>query len=427
MGDSKIVFVKAREVLDSRGNPTVEAEVATSSFKATAIAPSGASTGTHEVLELRDGDRRFGGKGVLKAVDNVNKKIAPKLKGMDVIDFREVDRVMIELDGTPTKSKLGGNAIVAVSLAVVKAGALASDLELHEFLGPKSRTLPIPMMNIINGGRHAGTGLKIQEFMVVPAGAESFSEALRMGAEVYQTLKGILKETYGPAATNVGDEGGFAPPMDTTSQALDMIIKAIEQAGYVPGKDISLALDSAATEFCNQGVYSIDQKRLGPMELLDYYCALVRKYPIVSIEDPFNEEAFDMFKLITFRMGKKLQIIGDDLLVTNIQRIQKAIDMKAANATLLKVNQVGSVSESIDAAELSFRSDYRVVVSHRSGETEDTSIADLAVALECGQIKTGAPARAERTAKYNRLLRIEEQLGKDAKFPGMKMYERKRD
>jgi len=427
MGDSKIVSVKAREVLDSRGNPTVEAEVATSSFKVTAIAPSGASTGTHEVLELRDGGQRFGGKGVLKAVGNVNKKIGPKLKGMDAIDYREADRVMIDLDGTPTKSKLGGNAMVAVSLAVAKAGALASDLELHQFLGPQSSTLPIPMMNIINGGRHAGTGLRIQEFMIVPAGAERFSEALRMGAEVYQTLRGILMEAYGPSAVNVGDEGGFAPPMETTAQALDMIVKAIEKAGYVPGKDVSLALDCAASEFCSQGVYSIDKKRLGPMELLDQYSAWVRKYPIVSIEDPFNEEAFDMFKLMTYRMGRKLQIIGDDLLVTNIQRIQKAIDMGAANATLLKVNQIGTVSESMEAASLSFKSGYRVVVSHRSGETEDTSIADLAVALGCGQIKTGAPARAERTAKYNRLLRIEEQLGKKALFPGMKMYERKKD
>jgi enolase len=427
MGESKIISVKAREVLDSRGNPTVEAEVATSAFQATAIAPSGASTGTHEVLELRDGDQRFGGKGVLLAVGNVNKKIGPKLKGMDAIDYREVDRVMIDLDGTPTKSKLGGNAIVAVSLAVAKVGALASDQELYQFLGPKSSTLPIPMMNIINGGRHAGTGLKIQEFMIVPAGAERFSDALRMGTEVYQTLKVILMEAYGPSATNVGDEGGFAPPMETTTQALDMIVKAIEKAGYAPGKDVSLAMDCAASEFCNQGVYSIDKRRLGPMELLDHYSGLVKKYPIVSIEDPFDEEAFDMFKLMTYRMGRKLQIVGDDLLVTNLQRIQKAIDMQAANATLLKVNQIGTVSESMDAAALSFKSGYRVVVSHRSGETEDTSIADLAVALECGQIKTGAPARAERTAKYNRLLRIEEQLGKKALFPGMKMYERKKD
>jgi len=427
MGDSKIISVKAREVLDSRGNPTVEAEVATSSFKVTAIAPSGASTGSHEVLELRDGDQRFGGKGVLKAVGNVNKKIGPKLKGMDATDYVAVDKFMIDLDGTPTKSKLGGNAIVAVSLAVAKAGALASGQELYEFLGPKSCTLPIPMMNIINGGKHAGTGLQIQEFMIVPAGAKCFSEALRMGAEVYQTLREILKQAYGPSAINVGDEGGFAPPMETTTEALDMIVKAIEEAGYAPGKDVSLAMDCAASEFCNQGVYNIDKKRLGPMELLDRYSAWVKNYPIVTIEDPFHEDAFDMFKLMTLRMGWKLQVLGDDLLVTNIQRIRKAVDMKAVNATLLKVNQIGTVSEAMEAAYLSLTSGFRVVVSHRSGETEDTSIADLAVALECGQIKTGAPARAERTAKYNRLLRIEEQLGSKAKYPGAKMYERKRD
>jgi len=425
LAGSKIVEVKAREVLDSRGNPTVEAEVRTASFKITAVAPSGASTGTHEVLELRDGGKRFLGRGVLKAVENVNKKIAPKLKGMDAEDLGAIDEAMIKLDGTPNKKKLGGNAIVAVSLAAAKAGALAKGVELHEHLGPGSRTLPVPMMNIINGGKHAGTGLAIQEFMVVPAGARCFSDALRMGAEVYHNLRSILKETYGPSAINIGDEGGFAPPFETSQQAMDTIVKAIEKAGYVPGKDVSIALDCAASEFCDQGVYSIDKRRIGPVDLMETYFSWVKHYPIVSIEDPFHEEAWDMMSLITLRLGHKVQIVGDDMFVTNVERIKRAIERKAGNATLLKVNQIGSVSEAIAAARLSFDNDYRVVVSHRSGETEDTSIADLAVALESGQIKTGAPARGERTAKYNRLLRIEEELGSKAAFPGAAFYAKK--
>jgi len=422
MANAQILNVRGREVLDSRGNPTVEAEVSTSSFVVTAIAPSGASTGTHEVLELRDGGNRYGGKGVQKAVQNVNRLIAPKLKGMDVTDLRAIDQVMIELDGTKNKERLGGNAMVAVSLAAAKAGAVAKGVELHEHLGPGSRLLPMPMMNIINGGKHAGTGLNIQEFMIVPVGATNFSDALRMGAEVYQTLRGLLSESFGPAAINVGDEGGFAPPFDSTRQALDAIMKAIEKAGYIPGKDISLALDCAASEFCNKGVYSIDKGRVGPQDLLDYYSVLLRNYPLVSIEDPVDEEDFDLMALMTLRMGRKVQLIGDDMFVTNVERISKAIAKKAGNCTLLKVNQIGTVSESMDAAKLSFEAGYRVVVSHRSGETEDTSIADLAVALGCGQIKTGAPARAERTAKYNRLLRIEEMLGKKAEFPGNEFY-----
>jgi enolase len=363
--------------------------------------------------------------GVLKAVDNVNKKIAPKLKGMGVEDLRAIDEVMIKLDGTPNKARLGGNAIVAVSLAVAKAGALAKGVELYEHLGPGSRTLPVPMMNIINGGKHAGTGLSIQEFMVVPAGAKSFADALRMGAEVYHNLKGILKEAYGPSAINIGDEGGFAPPFETSQQAMDTIVKAIEKAGYTPGKDVFLALDCAASEFCNQGVYSIDKRRLGPVDLMETYFSWVKRFPIVSIEDPFHEESLDMMSLITLRLGHKVQLVGDDMFVTNVERIKMAIERKAGNATLIKVNQIGSVSEAIAAARLSLDNDYRVVVSHRSGETEDTSIADLAVALECGQIKTGAPARGERTAKYNRLLRIEEELGSKAKFPGAAFYAKK--
>jgi enolase len=426
MANAQITNVRGREVLDSRGNPTVEAEVSTSSFVVTAIAPSGASTGTHEVLELRDGGKRYGGKGVQKAVHNVNRLIAPKLKGMDVTDLRAIDQVMIELDGTKIKERLGGNAMVAVSLAAARAGSVAKGVELHEHLKPGSRMLPMPMMNIINGGKHAGTGLNIQEFMIVPVGATEFSGALRMGAEVYQTLRWILRDSFGPAAINVGDEGGFAPPFDNTRQALDAIVKAIEKAGYIPGKEISLALDCAASEFCDKGVYSIDKRRIGPQELLDYYSVLLRDYPLVSIEDPVDEDDFDLMALMTLRMGRKVQLIGDDMFVTNVERIRKAIAKKAGNCTLLKVNQIGTVSESIDAAQLSFDAGYRVVVSHRSGETEDTSIADLAVALGCGQIKTGAPARAERTAKYNRLLRIEEMLGKKAEFPGMDLYKHRK-
>jgi len=425
MADSKIVRIKAREVLDSRGSPTVEAEVITSSFVARAIAPSGASTGSHEVLELRDGGERFGGKGVLRAVENVNRVISPKLKGMDCTEQKEIDIALIKLDGTSNKSKLGGNATTAVSLAVAHAGAKAKGVELHEHLSQGSRILPVPMMNIINGGKHAGTGLRIQEFMVVPAGASKFSEALRMGAEVYQSLRAILKEAYGPSAINVGDEGGFAPPFDNTRQAMDMIMKAIQKAGYEPGKDVFLALDCAASEFCNQGVYCLDNRRIGPQELLDLYSALKRDYPLVSIEDPVHEDAFDLMALMTLRMGKRIQLVGDDIFVTNVDRIKRAIQMKAGNATLIKVNQIGTVTEAMEAAELSFKANYGVVVSHRSGETEDTSIADIAVALGCGQIKTGAPARAERTSKYNRLLRLEEELGEKAKFPGAAIYRRK--
>ncbi|MCU0862105.1 MAG: phosphopyruvate hydratase [Methanomassiliicoccales archaeon] len=426
LSGSKIVDVRAREVLDSRGNPTVEAQVSTSSFKVTAIAPSGASTGSHEVLELRDGGERYLGKGVLKAVENVNKRIAPKLKGMDAEDLQAADQAMIDLDGTPYKKKLGGNAVVAVSLAVAKAGALSKGVELYEHLGPGSCTLPIPMMNIINGGKHAGTGLRIQEFMIVPAGAKCFADSLRMGAEVYHTLKSLLKEQFGPGAINLGDEGGFAPPLEGTRQALDLIVKGIEKAGYVPGKDVFLALDCAASEFCNQGVYELDKRRIGPVDLMEFYFSLAKNYPLVSIEDPFHEEAFDMMSLMTMRIGHKLQVVGDDMFVTNVQRIRMAIERKAGNATLLKVNQIGTVSEAIDAARLSFDNGYRVVVSHRSGETEDTSIADLTVALGCGQIKTGAPARGERTAKYNRLLRIEDELGSKAKFPGAAFYAKKK-
>ena len=427
MSDSKIISVRAWEVLDSRGNPTVEEEVRTASCIAIGIAPSGASTGSYEVLELRDQDsKRYGGKGVLKAVDNVNSVIARKIKGMDCTDLKGVDGALVKLDGTHDKSRLGGNATVAVSLAVARAGALAKGVELHEHLGT-GMTLPVPMMNIINGGKHAGTGLKVQEFMVVPAGAKRFSESLRMGVEVYQNLRALLKDTYGPSAINVGDEGGFAPPFNDTRQALDAIVKAIAKAGYDPGKEVFIALDCAASEFCEQGVYKIDNRRMGPQELIDFYSVLKRDYPLVSIEDPVQEDAFDLMALMTLRMGKKLQLVGDDMLVTNVERIRKAIEMKAGNAVLIKVNQIGTVTEAMDAARLALTSGLGAVVSHRSGETEDISIADIAVGLGCGQIKTGAPARAERTAKYNRLLRIEELLGDKAKFPDLSLYKRSSD
>jgi enolase len=427
MSDTSIAHVTAREVLDSRGNPTVEVEVSIGSIVARGIAPSGASTGSHEVLELRDGDKkRFGGKGVLKAVENVNVVIAKKLKGMDCTDQKAIDETLVKLDGTSDKSRLGGNATVAVSLAVARAGAKVNGIELHEHLG-KGVTLPVPMMNIINGGKHAGTGLKVQEFMVVPAGAKRFSESLRMGTEVYQNLRAILKETYGPSAINVGDEGGFAPPFSETRQALDVIVKAIAKAGYDPGEEVFIGLDCAASEFCEQGVYKLDKRRMGPQELIDFYSSLKLHYPIISIEDPVHEDAFDLMALLTRRIGKRVQLVGDDMLVTNVERIKKAIEMKAGNAVLIKVNQIGTVTEAMEAARLALDSGQGCVVSHRSGETEDTSIADIAVALGCGQIKTGAPARSERTAKYNRLLRIEEELGNRARFPGIEVYKRRAD
>ena len=424
MGDTRIVRIWAREVLDSRGNPTVEAEVRTMSAIATGIAPSGASTGTHEAIELRDGGHRFGGKGVLNAVENIRKVIGPKLEGMDVTCQKDIDKAMIDLDGTVNKSRLGGNAITAVSLACARAGSICTETSLHEYLRKGSNVLPVPMMNIINGGKHAGSNLRIQEFMIVPAGAKSFTEAYRIGSEVYQTLRGILKKSYGIGAINVGDEGGFAPPVDTTREALDAIEKAISSAGYGPGKDVFMALDSAASEFYSDGRYDVDGKRLSAEGLIDFYEGLVSEYPIVSFEDPLEEDSFSEAALMTKRLGDKVQIIGDDLFVTNVERVRKGVGMGAANAMLLKVNQVGTVTESFEAADLSFRSGYGVVVSHRSGETEDTSISDIAVALGCGQIKSGAPARTERTAKYNRLLRIEESLGSKARFRGLATYKK---
>ena len=423
----KITLVKGREVIDSRGNPTVEAEVRTKCGIGIALVPAGASKGVHEAVELRDGDKRFHGLGVRKAVDNINQIIAPAITGMDVRQQRSVDNLMITLDGTKNKSKLGANAILAVSLAVAKAAASSLNVELFEYLGGRrARTLPVPLMNILNGGKHAGNELSIQEFMIVPLGADKFSEALRIGCEVYHELKAYLKEKYGVSAINVGDEGGFAPPMKYTRDALDALMTAIKRAGYEPGSDVALAIDAAASSFYleKEDSYFIDGKKIKRDELLEYYINLVSEYPIISIEDPFHEEDFESFSQITEKLKGKVQIVGDDLFVTNVERLKKGIAQGAANALLLKVNQIGTLSEAIDAAELAFSHGYNVIVSHRSGETEDTTIADLAVALNSGLIKTGAPARGERTAKYNRLLRIEDYLGEDAIFPGWNVFRR---
>ncbi|CAB3287136.1 enolase [Methanocaldococcus lauensis] len=407
----EIKDIVAREVIDSRGNPTVEVEVITKGKGyGSAIVPSGASTGTHEALELRDKEQRFGGKGVLMAVENVNSIIKPEIIGYDARMQREIDNIMIELDGTPNKSKLGANAILAVSLAVAKAAASTAKIPLYKYLGGfNSFVMPVPMMNVINGGKHAGNDLDLQEFMIMPVGALSISEAVRMGSEVYHVLKKVIEEKYGKNAINVGDEGGFAPPLKTSREALDLLTESVKKAGYECGEDIVFALDAAASEFYKDGYYHVEGKKLSREELLDYYKALVEEYPIVSIEDPFHEEDFEGFAIITKELD--IQIVGDDIFVTNVERLRKGIEMRAGNALLLKVNQIGTLSEAIDAANLAFRNGYGVIVSHRSGETEDTTISDLAVALNSGQIKTGAPARGERTAKYNQLIRIEQELG----------------
>ncbi|MBR6204017.1 MAG: phosphopyruvate hydratase [Candidatus Methanomethylophilaceae archaeon] len=418
----QIEKVWAREVLDSRGNPTVEAEVTVRGHKVTAIAPSGASTGSWEALELRDGGQRYGGKGVLKAVENVRGKIAGRIVGMDPTDLRAVDEAMIELDGTDNKSNLGGNATVAVSLAVARAGAMCEGIPVYEHIGGDHVTLPVPMLNIINGGKHAGGNLKIQECMIIPAGAKSFSDCLRMSSEVYMHLKSILKSKYGASAINIGDEGGFAPPLDTLDEALTVITDAVSDAGYEPGKDVFLAIDAASSEFYEGGRYSVDGMVLSAGELLDHYVELIGSHPLVSIEDPFFEDDFATTAEFTKKVGSRVQIVGDDLFVTNSKRLARGIDEGAANALLLKVNQIGTVTESGDAAELSYKNGYNVVVSHRSGESEDSTIADLSVGWGSGEIKTGAPARGERTAKYNRLLRIEEELGSRARFPGISKF-----
>lgn len=418
----KIDKVWAREVLDSRGNPTVEAEITIKGHRISAIAPSGASTGSFEAHELRDGGKRYGGKGVQKAVENVRTVIAKKLVGMDPADQRAIDEALIALDGTENKTKLGGNAMVAVSLAAAKAGAASEGVDVYEHIGDDGMTLPVPMFNIINGGKHAGGNLRIQEFMIIPAGAKNFSDCLRTSAEVYMSLKSLLKKKYGAGAINIGDEGGFAPPLNTSAEAMETIVAAIADAGYSPGKDVFMALDAASSEFFENGKYDVDGKRLTSGELVDYYVGLSKKYPLISIEDPFFEDDFESTKELTLKIGSDVQIVGDDLFVTNTKRLKRGIELGSANSMLLKVNQIGTVTEAGDAAEMCFRNGYSVVVSHRSGESEDVTIADLSVGWGSGQIKTGAPARGERTAKYNRLLRIEEDLGSKAVFLGKKAF-----
>ncbi len=406
--------IHAREILDSRGNPTVEVDVFTEIGFGRASVPSGASTGTNEALELRDKDKRYLGKGVMIAVNNVNKEIKKTLVGVDVRDQHEIDRLMLELDGTPNKSRLGANAILGVSLAVAHAAADALGLSLYRYLGGTNAfTLPVPTMNVINGGKHAGNELAIQEFMLQPTGAKTYSEALRMGAEIYHTLGGILSKKYGISALNVGYEGGYAPPLKSTKDALDSLVSAIEETGYE--KKITIGLDAAASEFHKNGKYKIDGKAMTNDELMDYYADLVKTYPILSIEDPFHEEAFDDFAALTKKL-KNTIIVGDDLFVTNVKRLEQGIKMNAANALLLKVNQIGTLSEAFDAARLAQKNRFKVIVSHRSAETEDTTIADISVAIGAEFIKTGAPARSERNAKYNQLLRIEEELGKAARY-----------
>jgi enolase len=423
--DSGIMFeiegILGRQVLDSRGNPTVEVEVLTGCGFGRAIVPSGASTGSNEALELRDHETEFGGKTVLRAVSNVNEIIEEELIGMDVRAQRLIDQSMIDLDGTPNKSNLGANAILGVSMAVARAAANSVNMHLYEYLGgPNACRLPVPLMNVINGGAHAGNALSIQEFFVIPVGAETFSEALRMGVETYHELKMVLKAQYGQGATNVGDEGGFAPPLHSSSEALDAITTAIDRAGYV--QEMRLGVDCAASEFYEDATktYSVDGNRLSPTELCDYYEDLIDRYPVILIEDPLSEDAFDDFAQLTSRL-RGTTIVGDDLFVTNVERLSRGIRLGAANALLLKLNQIGTMSEAFDAATLAFRNGYSVVVSHRSGETEDTTIADVSVALGSDFIKTGAPARSDRNAKYNQLLRIEESLGDTAFYQGRLM------
>jgi len=415
-GEYKIQKIHAREILDSRGNPTVEVDVFTPKGFGRAGVPSGASTGTNEALELRDADpNRYGGKGVLTAVKNVNTIIQKELLGLDVRNQREIDELMIELDETDNKSNLGANAILGVSMAVARAAADSLNVPLYRYLGGSNAfTLPVPTMNVLNGGKHAGNDLAIQEFMIQPKGAETFYEALQMGAEIYHILGKILEKKYGRSSTNVGYEGGYAPKMSESTEALDALTQAIEEAGYTD-TEVTIGLDAAASEFYEDETYSIDGKKLSAPELMDYYVELVNSYPILSIEDPFYEEAFEDFEALTNELWDTI-IVGDDLFVTNIERLSKGVDMGAANALLLKVNQIGTISESFDAANMASRNGYTVIVSHRSAETEDTTIADISVAIGAEMIKTGAPARGERTAKYNQLLRIEEDLGEVAHY-----------
>ena len=411
--------VGAREILDSRGNPTVEVEVALDDGTlARAAVPSGASTGEHEAVELRDGDpQRYNGKGVEKAVAAVLDEIAPELVGIDAVDQRIVDRKLVALGGTPDKSRLGANAILGVSLAVAKAAADSAGLELYQYLGgPNAHVLPVPMMNILNGGAHADTDVDVQEFMIAPIGAESFREALRWGVEVYHALKSVLKAKG--LSTGLGDEGGFAPNLPNNRAALDLIVESIKKAGFTPGSDVALALDVAATEFFADGSYKFEGNQRTAAQMGDYYEELLDSYPLVSIEDPLAEDDWDGWVELTARVGSRVQLVGDDLFVTNLDRLEDGIARRAANALLVKVNQIGTLSETLDAIALATSYGYKSMISHRSGETEDTTIADLAVASGAGQIKTGAPARGERTAKYNQLLRIEENLADAARYAG---------
>lgn len=419
-----IEAVGAREILDSRGNPTVEVEVLLDdgSFARAAV-PSGASTGAFEAVELRDGGDRYVGKGVQQAVTAVIQVLGPAIEGLDAADQRLVDQVMLEADGTPNKAKVGANAILGVSLAVARAAADSADLPLYRYVGgPNAHLLPVPMMNILNGGSHADSNVDIQEFMIAPIGAPTFREALRVGAEVYHALKSVLKDKG--LATGLGDEGGFAPNLESNRAALDLIGEAIAKAGYELGKDVVLALDVAASEFHEDGAYTFEGAKKSADEMIAYYADLVANYPIVSIEDPLNEDDWDGWKAITDALGDKTQLVGDDLFVTNVERLQRGIAGGQANALLVKVNQIGSLTETLDSVDLAHRNGYRCMMSHRSGETEDTTIADLAVATNCGQIKTGAPARSERVAKYNQLLRIEDELGDAARYAGAAAFPR---
>ena len=422
---SVIVDVFGREVLDSRGNPTVEVEVILENgTMGRAIVPSGASTGAHEAVELRDGDKnRYNGKGVLQAVENVNEIIAPEVIGMDVTHQVDIDTLMIEMDGTPNKGKLGANAILGVSLAVAQAAANYLEIPLYQYIGGvNAREIPVPMMNILNGGKHADNNVDIQEFMIIPAGAPSFAEGLRMAVEIYHTLKKVLNSKG--LATAVGDEGGFAPNLPSNEEAIEVILEAIAQAGYQAGKDIFLGLDVAATELYRDGKYHFEstQQVLSSQEVVDFYASLVERYPVISIEDGLAEDDWEGWKLLTDRLGKKIQLVGDDLFVTNTERLARGIELGVCNSILIKVNQIGTLTETLDTIEMARRAGYTCVISHRSGETEDATIADIAVATGSGQIKSGAPARTDRVAKYNQLLRIEEELDTFAVYRGIKTF-----
>lgn len=423
---SEITAVLARTILDSRGNPTVEVEVQTTAGQGRAAVPSGASTGEHEALEMRDGDaKRWQGRGVSKAVDNVNRTLGPSVIGMDALDQPAIDRVLLDADGTPNKSKMGANAILGVSMAVARAGADAVGLPLWRYLGGvQARVIPTPLMNIVNGGVHADSGLEIQEFMIVPAGLATFDEALRAGTEVFHTLKKLLKDKG--HTVSVGDEGGFAPKLASNEEAIQFIMQAIEKAGYAPGKDVSLALDCAASEFFDKktGKYTFDKKAVSREELVGVYEELSRKYPIVSIEDGCSEDDWDGWKLLTQKIGAKVQLVGDDLFVTNVERFRRGIEAGTANAILIKLNQIGSLTETLDCIRLGNESGYNSIISHRSGETEDAFIADLAVATNAGQIKTGSVSRSDRVAKYNQLLRIGFELGGGAEYSGRTPFKR---